>query len=389
LEKPAKVALGPASRLPNQILTFQTLKTIPMSSTAPIRFILAEFGIDALEFSIDDKGSNGGYSGGRIWKLTSKSDPNQSYCLKQWPPADAKQSKRQQNQISLINQFLNHVTDSQNPLCILPTPIQSKTGLPWVDKGGRITELQLWIPGRPTFWEDPTDEKLINACRMLARIHQAAESYAPRREHTTNLPPFRKVQNAAINDVPLIGTPPGIDRRIEFIDELNGDLRNRIGQIANRPNRLGLIPKNLLQNFDRLNANLRSELSTLSQLKFKLQFCIRDLWHDHLFFRGEKVSGIVDFGALAIDSVAADLSRMLGSLIGNETSKWQMGLQEYSSIRELSDAERQLISVYDRSTTMLAGMNWLKWILLENRTFESLEPIKERIQRLLNRLAQW
>ena len=202
-------------------------------------------------------------------------------------------------------------------------------------------------------------------------------------------PPLGTVQNAAINGVPLIGTPPGIDRRIEFIDELNGDLRNRIGQIANRPNRLGLLPTNLLQNFDRLNANLRSELSTLRQLTFKLQFCIRDLWHDHLFFRGEKVSGIVDFGALAIDSVAADLSRMLGSLIGNETSKWQMGLQEYSSIRELSDAERQLISVYDRSTTMLAGMNWLKWILLENRTFESLEPIKERIQRLLNRLAQW
>ncbi len=360
-----------------------------MSSPNPIRFILAEFGIDASEFAIDDKGNNGGYSGGRIWKLTSKSDPSQCYCLKQWPQADPKQSKRQQEQIALINQLLNHVSNSQDSLCVLPTPLQAKTGLPWVDKGGRITELQLWLPGRPTFWEAPTDQKLVDACRMLARFHKAAESYDVSREHMTNPSPFVPAQNATIHCVPQMGTPPGIDRRIEFIDELNGGLRNRMAEIANRPNRLGSLATNLLQNFDRLNANLHSELSKLRQLTFKLQFCIRDLWHDHLFFRGEKVTGIVDFGAVAKDSIATDLSRMLGSLIGNETSKWEIGLREYSSIRELSDAERQLIFVYDRSTTMLAGMNWLKWILLENRTFESLAPIKERMQRLLDRLNEW
>lgn len=367
-----------------------------MPSSASIRTLLTEFDIDPAAFSIEDKGNNGGYSGGRIWKLTSKSDGEQGYCLKQWPTTNGntEQLSRQQNQLLLVYKLLKSAAESPLQLCELPTPWVSKHGVPWTITDGQVTELQPWLRGRPTFWESPTDDKLIDACRTLAEFHKATESFdigevsEANREKTFNssrLPPTCLPSKS----FPQTGAPPGIDRRIQFIDELNSGLRNRIGQLAARQNPLGQLATNLLQNFDRLHANLRFELSTVKERSFQLQYCIRDIWHDHLFFVGDKVSGIVDFGAVAKDNIAADLSRMLGSLIGNETSKWEIGLQEYSSIRELSEAEMQLISAYDRSTTMLAGMNWLKWILLEKRTFESLEPIEKRIQRLLNRLTNW
>lgn len=374
-----------------------------MSSFASIRTLLIEFGIDPAEATIEDKGNNGGYSGGRIWKITSQSEREQCYCLKQWPTTNgnAEQLGRQKNQLLLVYKLLKSAANSQYELCALPIPVISKHGLPWTITGGQVSELQPWLRGRPTFWESPNDDKLIDACRTLAKFHKATESFDTGEvsEGKRILSPEERGNTFISNRLPptclpsesssQTGSPPGIDRRIQFIDELNSGLRNRIGQLAVRQNPLGQLATNLLQNFDRLHANLRFELSTVKKRSFQLQFCVRDIWHDHLFFVGDKVSGIVDFGAVAKDNIAADLSRMLGSLIGNETSKWETGLQEYSSIRELSDAEMQLISAYDRSTTMLAGMNWLKWILLEKRTFESLEPIKERIERLLNRLADW
>ena len=89
------------------------------------------------------------------------------------------------------------------------------------------------------------------------------------------------------------------------------------------------------------------------------------------------------------DHLGTDIARLFGSLFLNSSSDWEYGLAAYQSICELSDLELELIEVYDRSTTMLAGMNWLKWILIENRKFDSFMPIRKRIELLVRRMREW
>ena len=40
--------------------------------------------------------------------------------------------------------------------------------------------------------------------------------------------------------------------------------------------------------------------------------CIGDVWHDHILFEGDAVTGMIDFAAAKVDHVAADLARLLG-----------------------------------------------------------------------------
>ena len=63
-----------------------------------------------------------------------------------------------------------------------------------------------------------------------------------------------------------------------------------------------------------------------------LQPCIRDVWHDHILFLGDSVSGIVDYGAMAVDTVAGDIARLLGSLVGNHVADWEEGIDAYHQL---------------------------------------------------------
>ncbi len=53
-------------------------------------------------------------------------------------------------------------------------------------------------------------------------------------------------------------------------------------------------------------------------LKVPIQPCIGDIWHDHILFLGDGVSGLVDFGGMRADTVAGDIARLLGSLVADD-----------------------------------------------------------------------
>jgi Ser/Thr protein kinase RdoA (MazF antagonist) len=117
-----------------------------------------------------------------------------------------------------------------------------------------------------------------------------------------------------------------------------------------------------------------------------VQPCLRDVWHDHLLFVDERLTGLVDYGAVREDHVATDLARMLGSLVGDDQVGWQQGLRAYRRVRALSDHEEQLTHVLDRTGTVLGLVNWLRWLYHENRTYQDLPAVTRRMETLLNRL---
>jgi homoserine kinase type II len=131
---------------------------------------------------------------------------------------------------------------------------------------------------------------------------------------------------------------------------------------------------------------LQHDLDAASRIAVPLQPCLRDIWHDHVLFEGDRVSGIIDIGAMRMDTVSTDIARLLGSLCGNDRDGWTNGLRAYEAIRPLIEPERMLIATFDRSQMMLAGVNWVEWVFVECRAFTDPAAVVQRMEHILSRL---
>lgn len=119
-----------------------------------------------------------------------------------------------------------------------------------------------------------------------------------------------------------------------------------------------------------------------------LQWCLRDVQHDHVLFTGDEVTGLIDFGAAAWDAPAVDVARLLGSLVGDDAAAWQRGLAAYEEVRPLSDDDRQAIGFLDSSAVVLAPLNWLRWLYADSETLLAVDRTRalDRLDRLVVRL---
>jgi Ser/Thr protein kinase RdoA (MazF antagonist) len=112
---------------------------------------------------------------------------------------------------------------------------------------------------------------------------------------------------------------------------------------------------------------------------------LRDVWHDHVLFSRDEVTGMIDFGAVDFDTPAVDVARLLGSLVGDDAEGWQAGLAAYTAARPLSHDETRAIAALDAAGTVLAGCNWIRWIYTDGRRFENREQVVARFAKLLDR----
>jgi homoserine kinase type II len=148
-----------------------------------------------------------------------------------------------------------------------------------------------------------------------------------------------------------------------------------------------LAARNLIEMAAQVGPRVAPLLESVAELRVPLQPCIRDIWSAHVLFENDRVTGIVDFGAMRVESVAADVARLLGSLAGDDPAQWQVGLAAYEQVRKLSDDESRLVLAFDRSTVLLGGLQWLEWIFLEGREFPEYRAVMARIDEFTNRLA--
>src|SRR5690606_16325809 len=85
----------------------------------------------------------------------------------------------------------------------------------------------------------------------------------------------------------------------------------------------------------------------------------RDLWHDHVLFQENAVTGLIDPSAARTDTPAVDLARLLGSFLGNPSPRWQTAFAMYSEIRGLNAEEQQLAMELDFSGLVLSPFTWV------------------------------
>jgi len=120
-----------------------------------------------------------------------------------------------------------------------------------------------------------------------------------------------------------------------------------------------------------------------------LQLCLCDIWHDHVLFEDNTVTGFVDYGGVKIDHVAVDLARLLGSMVEDRADLRTAGLEAYQRIRPLSLQEEELVSVLDETGTLVGLITWLKWLYVDSKQFDVRAAAARRLQMLVKRVESW
>ncbi|MGE0609332.1 MAG: phosphotransferase [Pirellulales bacterium] len=326
---------------------------------AEIPPVLAEYPADCQPTQVEPLESAGGFSGARLWRLQTGRGP---LCLRRWPREHPTRER-----LEFMQAVLWHVW--QEGFRLVPVPVETNRHRGYVLHAGHFWELTPWMPGAADYLAQPDPRKLKAALMALAQFHRASASFP--------LPdPGPRVS-------------PGIQERRQLADELtNGGLDQIAAAVAGRPVvELENAACHWLALASRSLELIRPSLAAAERVRVLTQPCLRDIWSDHVLFIGERVTGLIDFGAMRAETVAADIARLLGSLARDDLADWRLGLAAYEAVRPLSDNERQLIAAFDRGNVVLAAANWLRWIYLEHRCFPDLLAIRRRIEDSVRRMA--
>ena len=323
--------------------------------------ILQSYPPECWPTAVEPLGSAGGLSGARFWRVVA---PRGELLLRCWPIEHPSPEG-----LRFIHAVLQYAAN--RGMKILPVPIANRSGKTFERHAGHLWELAPWLPGVADYEKSPRVEKLRAALQALAEFHRAVADFPP-------TPPLASSR----------GPAPAITHRLTRLAELqNGGIESLTRAIADMtwPN-LAPLARKFAATLPRTVTLAIACLAPLADIPLPLQPCIRDVWHDHVLFDGDTVTGLIDFGAMQIDTPTTDVARLLGSLVGDETAGWREGLAAYSTIRPLTEQESKAVPALDIAGTILALCNWIRWIYVDQRQFDDPPQIIERFARLLGRL---
>jgi Ser/Thr protein kinase RdoA (MazF antagonist) len=328
----------------------------------------------------------GGWSGSRLWRVTVSegafygaqniaplaSRPlvgagipvpqlgERLLCLRRWPKEHPPKLD-----LSVNHRLLRRIAAS---LPIVAYPFKTAAGQSYVEHNGYLWEMTDWRPGKADYHDNPNQSRLRAAMHSLARFHElsALQSSAASIPGTffDRWRLCREMEGGGLAAIErALASPLGNE-----IDLRAGRLLHLAGK-ALQPLSYGRKPVAL------------EVMADLAQFHV-----IRDLHHDHVLFSGDEVTGLIDFGAMRIDTPLTDIARLVGSLVGDDNQARDFALSAYSEIRPLSDSDRRLVDYLDESGLVFGALHWLTWLYVERRDMGPIEPIVRRLDEIRRRL---
>jgi Ser/Thr protein kinase RdoA (MazF antagonist) len=323
---------------------------------ATVSFVLARFG--EFVYEADALGNHGGFSGARLWRVTT---PEGDWCLKAWPSA-----LDTADQLTTIHRFMHDGREAG--LTFVPELRNTRDGSSCVEVTGRCWDLTTWLPGRADFRDRPTAVRIEAACTALAQLHRA---WRPPR--------------------PKSGVCPAVNRRLRAAADWDALVCSgwrpdftTVGHtaVAGWAERAWVVLGYSARRVPEWLADWRGVALTV-------QPCLCDVWHDHVLFTGDAVSGLIDYGGVKPDHIAVDLARMLGSLAGDDRALRATGFDAYGRAAGLTDSTRSLVEALDRTGTVLGLAYWLRRLYHERRKFEDRAAVARRLEELVRRVEGW
>jgi homoserine kinase type II len=302
-------------------------------------------------------GNRGGFSGARLWRVEGTGGP---FCLRAWP-AGAMAPER----LDHIHRLMRSAREAG--LDFVPDVFVTPEKSTRVARAGRLWDLTRWLPGRADFQDWPTPERLAAACTALARLHHAWADYSP-------------------GGAPCPGIQRRLDRSRDWLALLHSGWHPWFSAAgADDVDRLARQAWHLIR--DRMG-DIPRRLAPWSDLSLTVQPCLCDIWHDHVLFEGDRVTGIVDYGSIKMDHVAVDLARLLGSLARDDTSLRAAGMDAYKHLRSLTSVEEGLVAALDETGVLVGAANWVQWLYRDGRSFEDRTAVAARLAEIVGRLNQ-
>jgi homoserine kinase type II len=365
--------------------------------------ILHQYALGAEPARVRPLGSAGGMSGAKFWRVSladtmlaadastmpysalangngsrASRSSHHRFALRRWPAEHPAPDR-----LRFIHAVLGHAV--RHGVAVVPLPIRTATGETFVRRGRHLWELAPWMPGKADFRRAPNTARLRAAMIALAKFHVAVADYSESSQRST------------------IEGRHAVARHFARLMELAHRGVKELTKAINKKTWPEFAPlaHQFVEALPRVVPPALAQLEPLASVPLPLQPCIRDIWHDHILFTGDEVTGIVDFGALDIDTPATDIARLLDSLSSFVNRKtvsplraaqaqqktWQAGIDAYSSVRPLSPEELQAAGALNASGTILSGSNWIRWIYIDKRTFSSQEQVLDRFRRIVERLG--
>jgi homoserine kinase type II len=301
-------------------------------------------------------GGAGGLSGARLWRYSAQRG---LLVLRAWPPDGPGKEH-----LERVHHWLFQTGD----LGFIPVPIRDQAGRSLQDYERRLWEITPWLAGKADLAYPPAPVRVRAAFAGLAAVHQQLAGEEAQ------------------------AVSPGLRKRLDAVTQLIRGGFDVLEAALQRPRRFHPVRSDAAHQWLKLARTvaplLVESLLPASALVAHLQPCLRDARAEHFLFEGERLTGLVDFGAMGVDSVAGDLARLLGEWLGGDTKARGEALAAYERICPLQPAETILIEVFETSADLLIGERWLRWHYLEDRRFDDSQAVSKGLARGLKRLER-
>jgi homoserine kinase type II len=299
-------------------------------------------------------GGAGGYSGARLWRYRSGQGP---LVLRLWPPHGPGR-----DHLERVHRWLRAAGD----LGFIPAPIADRSGRTLQESEAGFWELAPWMPGAPDVARPPTPIHLRSAFAAMAAFHLRLDGER------------------------VLGTSPGLGHRQATVAHLLGGGFDALERsIRPATDATGPMALRWLERARAAAPRLIGPLRRAAGRVAPLQPCLRDARPEHFLFEGDRVTGLVDFGAMGVDCVAGDLARLLGEWAVVAPPDRAVALAAYGRIRPIDPDEAALIDAFAASSALLIGERWIRWHHVEHRRFDDPSAVARGIARGLAALERW
>lgn len=328
------------SETDHNLAAFQQISRFPEVGRQPVQVVAL--------------GAAGGLSGGAIWRIETD---RRRYALRLWP------AETTASRLRFVHSIQRQWRESN--LKFIPALFNAAEGESFVENESGYWELAEWMPGEPLTGDAISPEQRDGVAAALAAIHQTAAQ-------------------ASLETAPS----PGLLNRLTMLERWQtknmADVQVAVEHL--QWPEFSSFAQSTLQLFPYLAKQIGDELRDGAHAPLRQHACLRDIHRDHIFLTGAFVSGVIDFGAVRVESPAGDLARLCGSLFENDHDRWDEFLASYEGQRPLSFEERRAIRLFDRSAALLTGLQWIEWLALERRSFPQTSAVLNRLDISLRRM---
>lgn len=290
-----------------------------------------------------------GFSGAVVWRGDEAGGPR--VALKGWPPGAPPERVRQAHAWQAKAAHLPFV----------PAVFAGAFGETTFPEAGRVWDCCRWQPGEPR--AAPTLAEVEAAFKAVAGIHLAWEAESRR------------------------GPSPGVQNRLRILAENEPLLAAGPGGLPPVAPDLDPLLHRALAAVARVAPTIRSDLEAWAQSEFDLQPCVRDLRAEHVLFESGRVAGVIDFGAMGVDSPAFDLARLLldwgasGPLAG-------VALAAYRRISPYFDAPDEFVRALAAASATCSALGWLARLAVRRESVGHPAAAASRLAALIERVEQ-